>query len=359
MPLRVSLDLKRSPYWRIRGAVCGESVDRSSRLTKRAEAEALADRLAAEIQNRHIAGQTKSQTAALRFATAVRNYLLEPGRGTAFDDDLERLVLRWGTWPIERIDQASLDAYVRERHAGQSPESVLRHTITPLTAVLRHAGLAPRFRRPKRGKGRVRYLTPEEAHRLIDAAAPHLQPLFIFLLHTGARLGEALALDWSQVDLPTRRVIFLETKNGDSRGIPLNDDAFEALANLSYRTGIRDSDGQWQRRAHRFGRVFRTQLGRAYPLLENAGGQIKRGWAGACKRARVAGATPHTLRHTFASWLVQRGVSLPIVGELLGHRDPSMVKRYAHLSPDHLAGAVDLLRGQKSGDATAKSQNRK
>jgi integrase len=356
MSLRVYLNPERSPYWRIRGSVCGERVDRSSGLDKRKEAEALADRITAEIRQRHIDGETPETPTPLTFAAAVRNYLLEPGRGTAFDADLERLVLEWGTRTIDTIDQAVIDAYVRERHAGQSPESVLRHTLTPLTAVLRHAGLIPRFRRPKRGKGRVRFLTQDEADRLIAAAAPHLQPLLVFLLNTGARLGEALGLDWAQVDLVGRRVAFLDTKNGESRGVPLNDDAFEALANLDYRTGIREPDGSWRRSAERTGRVFRTQFGKPYPLLENAGGQIKKGWAGACRRAGISDATPHTLRHTFASWLVQRGKPLRTVGELLGHRDPSMVMRYSHLSPDHLASAVESLVGQKAGSSSEKAR---
>ncbi|MGB8842312.1 MAG: tyrosine-type recombinase/integrase [Aliidongia sp.] len=92
-------------------------------------------------------------------------------------------------------------------------------------------------------KGRVRFLTRDEADRPIDAAAPHLQPLLVFLLNTGARLGEALALDWAQVDLVGRRAIFLDTKNGESRGVPLNGDAFEALANIDYRLGIRMAGG--------------------------------------------------------------------------------------------------------------------
>jgi integrase len=88
----------------------------------------------------------------------------------------------------------------------------------------------------------------------------------------------------------------------------------------------------------------------------NAGGQIKKGWAGACQRAGIQDATPHTLRHTFASWLVQRGEPLRTVGELLGHRDPSMVMRYSHLSPDHLASAVEGLVGHGAGGPLTKAR---
>jgi integrase family protein len=53
----------------------------------------------------------------------------------------------------------------------------------------------------------------------------------------------------------------------------------------------------------------------------------------------------HTLRHTFASWLVQKGVPLHTVAELMGHRSIAMTQRYAHLSPESLRNAVNLLQG--------------
>lgn len=342
MPLRVYLNAERSPYYRIRGNVLGERVDRSSGLAGKKEAQALADRIAAEIRQRRIAGEP-DKPKELTFAQAAVNYLLEPGRGTAFDADLRTLGHQFGALPLSAITQSLLDAYVQTRHAGQSPESVIRHTLTPLSAVLRHAGLTPKFRRPKRPKGRLRYLTRDEADKLIAAASDHLKPLIVFCINTGARMGEALALEWSEVNLAARRVVFLETKNGTSRGIPLNGSAVEALANMTYRTGIRNPDGTWQRRAERAGRVFRTPAGAPYPLLENAGGQIRTGWAGACRRAGIKDATPHTMRHTFASWLAMSGVPLRTIAELLGHKDLSMVMRYSHLAPDHLAGAVDAI----------------
>jgi integrase len=67
------------------------------------------------------------------------------------------------------------------------------------------------------------------------------------------------------------------------------------------------------------------------------------------KRLGIPDASFHTLRHTAASWLVQQGVDLYAVGQLLGHKTPRMTQRYAHLSPDYMAGAVGKLDGIMGG----------
>lgn len=343
MPLRVSLDPKRSPNYRIRGTVCGERVDESSGVAGKREAEKIAERLSSEIRQRHIDGPRAPEKAELTFAGAVLNFIQDPTKSEGSKRFLSELLRHFGTRPLSEIDQPALDAYIRTRHADQAPATVQRQTITPLCAVLRHAGLVPIFRRPKISNGRLRYLTEDEADRLIAAAAPHLKPLITFCIHTGARMGEALSLEWSEVDLKQRRVAFVDTKNGASRGVPLNVPAWHALVEMTY-PGM----NKGERITERSGRVFRTHRGDAYPLHDVGGGQIKTGWAAACRRASIDGATPHTMRHTFASWLVMKGVHPQAVSNLMGHKSPNMVARYSHLSPGHLASAVALL-GQNTG----------
>lgn len=67
------------------------------------------------------------------------------------------------------------------------------------------------------------------------------------------------------------------------------------------------------------------------------------------KRLGILDASFHTLRHTAASWMVQQGVDLYAVGQILGHKTPRMTQRYAHLSPDYMAGAVGKLDGIMGG----------
>lgn len=149
------------------------------------------------------------------------------------------------------------------------------------------------------------------------------------MLYTGARLSEALYLDWRDVNLKHRAVTFWDTKNGESRTVPLHERVFLTLANL----------------VHRDGAVFRTQHGQPYARRRMGGGQVATAWRGACRRAGLEGITPHTLRHTFASWLVMAGTPLRTVADLLGHKSLSMVMRYAHLSDDHRREHVAGLPG--------------
>lgn len=153
----------------------------------------------------------------------------------------------------------------------------------------------------------------------MGAAAKHLKPLLVFLLGTGARLSEAVYLDWRDVDLTGARVIFWQTKNGKRRIAVLAPSVVAALANLQSRVGA----------------VFRTDDGHPYADHGSEyGGQIKSAWRGAIKRAGINPEfTPHTCRHTWASWhyaLHKDLLKLKVEG---GWSSMALVERYAHLMP--------------------------
>jgi integrase len=109
-----------------------------------------------------------------------------------------------------------------------------------MSAVLRHAakrGLCDylEVERHPLPKGRIRWLAPADAERLIACSARHLRPIVLFLLYTGARVSEALYLDWKQVDLVRGEVQFLDTKNGNARGVPIHPRLLAALKALPHR----------------------------------------------------------------------------------------------------------------------------
>lgn len=191
---------------------------------------------------------------------------------------------------------------------------------------------------------KLRYLTPEEEARMLaeldpsrvgnrDVLAQHVidgihdsRDLAIFLLDTGARCGEAYSILWDAIDLDGGTVNIYRPKVGNEGTLRLTD---RLLAVLKRRHARREGpyvfpgkDGAGHRTAHA------RSIARA---MDRAG----------CNEPhlveRYGRATPHSLRDTFASRLVQAGVSLYKVQRLLGHTSPRMTQKYAHLEPNAAA----------------------
>lgn len=176
---------------------------------------------------------------------------------------------------------------------------------------------------------RVRYLTKEEFDRLYQACNDRLKPIVMFAVYTGIRQDNILSLTWQQVDLNRGTIVLENTKNGDRLGLPINQIVKDLLMELKK---IKHIKGQY---------VFYSLNG-----TKLDGGKIRKWFKQACKKAGVEDCTFHTLRHTFASWLVQNSVDLYRVQRLLGHKTGEMTRRYAHLAPDNLKTATNVLNHQ-------------
>lgn len=168
---------------------------------------------------------------------------------------------------------------------------------------------------------RLRYLEEKEIRRLHDACAEHLKPIVTVALNMGMRKEEILSLKWKDLDYRIRTISILDTKNGESRELPMNDIVYRTLL------AVKKTDSPW---------VFCKKNGKRY-------GNVRKAFEGARKRAGITDFRFHDLRHTFASHLVMAGVDLRTVQELLGHKSYEMTLRYAHLSPEHKKAALDIL----------------
>jgi site-specific recombinase XerC len=282
MPLKV---IKRhgSPFWYLRGSVRGVNVDESTKVADREQAESIRAKREWEIVNRQLGGSR----AVATFLEAAVSYM-ENGGEARF---VQPLLNHFMTTPLSQIGQAEVEACARKIYPGLAPATINRKVFTPISAIMMHAAKRklcdkPALERPKQPRGRVRWITFEEAGKLIGCCAPHLAPLVTFMLFTGCRIGEALALDWRDVDLSRSHAAFLDTKNGDRRGAPLHPRAFAALANLPHRTGM----------------VFRRPDKQPYAPKDDGGGQIKTAFKAACRRAGISNFHPHDCRHTWATW---------------------------------------------------------
>jgi integrase len=326
----------KSPYWIIRGTVRRIRVEESTGTSDKRIAEEIRAKRESAILDQSIYGRAATAT----FAQATLSYI-ENGGAKRF---LDRVLDHFGTTPLAHIDQDGIDQGARKLYPHASDATRNRAFYTPVSAVLAHAarrGWCSRLilQRPKSPPGRIRWLTLDEANRLIEAAGEHLRPLVVFLLYTGARAGEALWLDWRDVDLARGHVTFPKTKNGEARGVPLHARVVATLANLP----------------HREGEVFRRPDGKPYERPRDAsdtsaGTRIKRAFKGAVVRAGIKDFHPHDCRHTWATWHYAQNRDLGALMRLGGWKSMAMVMRYAHTNVDEHRHTIDRLPGGKLGE---------
>lgn len=303
----------RSKNYRIRGTYLGVHVDESTGSHRRSLAEAHRRR-----REREIEGGVSGSRPTGTFSGAVIEYL--KGCPDSEVPYVEKLLGHFEDTPLADFDQAMIDAAVDELYPDRAPATVNRNCLAPLAAILHRAAelrLMPylRVRKRKEPPGRVRWIEPAQAEAMIAACADRLRPLAVFLLSTGARITEAVRLDWDDVDLVRRHVVLRDTKNGETYGVHLGERVFLELANMG---------------GDRKGRVFGYRDRHdVYP-----------DWRAACKGAGIRDFTPHDCRHTYATWLRQSGRGALELMELGRWKDIKSVKRYAHVASDEQRDAI-------------------
>jgi integrase len=201
-------------------------------------------------------------------------------------------------------------------------------------------------------KGRLRYLSKEEEVRLLAALNPEnhfagfgalstdeiytfrrdIYDLVIVLLDTGARYSEAAGLLWTNVDLKNRTIALYRSKVKNESTLQMTSRVHEVLT-----------------------RRFKNKTANQKFIFESAEGSARKYSPGAfvraCKRCGIEGITLHSLRHTFASRVVQAGLSLVEIQNLLGHASPITSLRYAHLAPNQAASKAVMVLNKFNGDA--------
>lgn len=301
----------RSPNITIRGTYLGVRVNRSAGTGDRR----LAQQIRRKIQDDIESGELSSR-AGPTFDAAALAYMKAGGERRY----MAKLLTYFRARPLDRIDQAAVDAAAAELYPTAGPATRNRQVYTPIAAVLRHAdpGHALRLRRPKQPRGRVRWIEPAAAHKLIAAASPKLRPLVVFLLGTGCRIGEAISLEWDKVSLDRSFGWIGKTKNGEPRGVHLPEAVTTALANIEGREGLV------------FG--YRDRW------------SVYDDWEPACAAIGLSDFTPHDCRHTWATWMRQYG-GMDLRGLLAtgAWRDIHSVLRYQHVTAGEASKAADKL----------------
>jgi integrase len=237
-----------------------------------------------------------------------------------------------------KLEDGNIEEIVTRRKRSRS--TVVRYLAALSTAytqavkewkwVARDQNPMPDVKKPKEANGRVRFLSDDERVKLLQACKlrknKHLYLIVLLAVSTGARKGEIMNLTWDDVSFDHSRIILRDTKNGETRSVPLAGVAFDLM------------------RVHSDAK--RTDTSLVFPRAGIKGDKpmsIREAWLAAVAESGVADFRFHDLRHTAASYLAMNGASLAEIAEVLGHKTLQMVKRYAHLSESHTLGVVERM----------------
>jgi integrase len=311
--------------------------EREIEARKKAEAQTLQDeQKRAEITFSEVWDRYKAQAIADRGDKAIetesglyKNWIMKDLAGIAIRDI--------SPFHLEKIKS-------KMAKKGRAPRSI-EYTLAIVRQVFNYARRTDLFagdnpvskvKIPRKDNRRVRFLTHEEADTLLNAlmkVSKQVHDIALLSLHTGMRAGEIFSLTWGCVDLEAGIITLKpeDTKNKTGRPVFVTQAVKDLLAEIKPGDAGRDDlvfPGRGGVKIEKPSKTFT----RVAADLFNKGVDDS--------RQRVVF---HTLRHTYASWLVMEGVDLYRVKELLGHKDLTMTARYSHLAPDTLRGAVNVF----------------
>lgn len=330
---------KKTKNLYFRGSYLGVAVDRSSGTSKRSVALRLLRDLEERIERREYpAREDQAGGEQPTFLSAALAYV-KAGRRKRY---VARLIKHFGATPLTEIDQAAVEAAAVAIHPHAGPGTRNSCVFTPVSAIIRHAGVDFKLKRPKGGKGRVvtDWLIPDDAFGIITAAEGfdrELALLLTFLLYTGVRLGAALNLQREDVRLEDSAAWVRHQKGQPATDVRLREDLKDALAKHLKAHG--------ERRVFRFhqGGHLKHQLVRAKLAFLGLPCPVRRpkGWR--APPYRLAWANFHSMRHTWANWMRKAGLDVQGLVATGNWRDPRSAARYVHAVARDEWKAVDLL----------------
>jgi integrase len=248
-------------------------------------------------------------------------------------DYVRNLVRFFNNKPLGAISPEDVRKYRKQRVGPKGrPLAIqtINHDHTALVHML-NVARSPQFGlitdnpaahvpKPNPQNERDRITNGDEWRRLLGAAAPHLQRILIVLYTLGPRRGELLRLEWPDVDMQRREFTLRNTKNGESRTVPMTSEVYRVFTEL------------WQERRLDTQRVF---LYKGKPIRD-----VKISFDSACRRAGITNLRLHDLRHTASTNLRRAGVDATTAMKIVGHKSERMHRRYNTVEPEDLRRAV-------------------
>jgi len=330
-------------WWMDFIAPSGQRVRRSTGTTDKAAAQELHDRIKADAWRQSRLNESPEHT----WDEAALRWVKEKEHKVSLKDDVQQIEWLQPFLSGKKLSELTWDmlSQILERKKRETSASTANHYLGLIRSILRRAhkwgwlGSVPPFEPYLVKNQRLRWLTQEEAQRLLRELPEHLADMAEFSLLTGLRQSNVTGLEWSQVDLQ-RRCAWIHPDQAKARKpipISLNDQAIKVL--------------QRQMGKHQ-NRVFTYQ---GNPVTQTN----TKAWHKALVRAGISDFTWHGLRHTWASWHVQAGTPLMVLQQMGGWASLDMVQRYAHLSADHVAQYAGNVSLQATNHGTKKTQTQR
>lgn len=343
MPLKLVPPRKgKTPNWSIRGTYLKVGVDRSCGTDR----QAVARKILADLKGRIERGEYPEKAPAPKgktFLTAAIAYMKAGGER----ENMSRLIDHFGEMQISEITQEAVDEAAIAILPNFTPATRNRKVYTPVSAVLHSAGIEIRLKRPKGAKGKMvtAFMSPQDAFAIIDAAdaeEPAFGTLLRFLLYTGCRISEAMALRWEDVAFGQSLAYIGTSKNGDPRTAQLREDLRDELKAFG--------NGTTQGKVFPFnpGGGLKDRLTRAKLTVCGVKRKPRRkGESNADRRIpphRLDWVGFHTFCHTWATWM-RRYAKTDLQGLVATGRwrDPRSAARYAHVAARDEWSGVERL----------------
>ena len=322
---------KRNSTWWVSFTHKGQRIQRSTGSDDKVAAQEYHDKLKSELW-----GITRLENKPVySWRDGVLRWLRENAAKRSLETD--KVHFRWldshlSGYHLHEISNDVLEKLSLKKEADGVTPTTVNRVLEIVRALLVKAhkewewiDKVPVVRMRQIENSRIRWLTIDEANRLLRELPSHLRDMAAFTLATGLRASNVTGLEWQNVDMIRHNAWIHadQAKTNKSISVPLNHQAID---------------------------VLRSRLGShprfVFTYHDKAIGRCNtRAWTNALNRAGIENFRWHDLRHTWASWHVQNGTTLQELQQLGGWSSFEMVLRYAHLSGDHLRSAANRISG--------------